>query len=417
MQGTQILEARRFAGLCAIAFVLMFGYSISGRAARSLFLEHFSSAGLPSVWIAVAVAATVVVAFYNRYSARVPLSRLFAVVAGVSAALLVALLGLYAWQPRWGSFGLEVWKDVHIVVLVEVFWSFANSVYPIGTARKTYGLFLSAGALGGISGNLAIGELVRFVGTSPALWLVLPTLLVSGAGSYALLRVQNVGATPRAKPAATLEGFRVVLQSRYLVLLLLLVGVVQFVITLVDYQYSAALQASFPATDLRTRMDSRVHAAIDLGQIVLQLSAGTVLRLLGVPLTLLGIPLLLGLTLGGYLFVPVFATMAAAKVASKALDYSLFRAAKEILYIPLDYAEKTQGKAVIDMLTYRVAKGGVSFLLLALGALQGGGALVTGLLLGLVGVWVALTAAIGKMFRGATHAEPAPQQPARVESA
>ena len=58
--------------------------------------------------------------------------------------------------------------------------------------------------------------------------------------------------------------------------------------------------------------------------------------------------------------------MVVVKVASKSLDYSIFRAAKELLYLPLSQAEKTQGKALIDMLTYRVAKGGASVLLLIL---------------------------------------------------
>ena len=56
-------------------------------------------------------------------------------------------------------------------------------------------------------------------------------------------------------------------------------------------------------------------------------------------------------------------------MASKAFDYSLFRSAKEMLYIPLSYEEKTRGKALIDMLAYRVAKGGASLLVAAMLAL------------------------------------------------
>ncbi len=33
----------------------------------------------------------------------------------------------------------------------------------------------------------------------------------------------------------------------------------------------------------------------------------------------------------------------------KALDYSLFRAGKEMLYLPLSYGEKTRGKALVDI--------------------------------------------------------------------
>jgi len=56
--------------------------------------------------------------------------------------------------------------------------------------------------------------------------------------------------------------------------------------------------------------------------------------------------------------------MIAAKVGSKCFDYSIFRVAKEILYIPLSRDEKTKGKALIDILTFRIAKGFSSLLLL-----------------------------------------------------
>jgi len=62
--------------------------------------------------------------------------------------------------------------------------------------------------------------------------------------------------------------------------------------------------------------------------------------------------------------------MAVLKIGSKTFDYTLFRAAKEILYIPLSYEEKTAGKSVVDMFTYRLAKGSASLLLMGLIALE-----------------------------------------------
>jgi AAA family ATP:ADP antiporter len=42
----------------------------------------------------------------------------------------------------------------------------------------------------------------------------------------------------------------------------------------------------------------------------------------------------------------------------KAFDYSIFRAAKELLYIPLSFDERYRAKEVIDVLGYRTGKGG-----------------------------------------------------------
>jgi len=82
-------------------------------------------------------------------------------------------------------------------------------------------------------------------------------------------------------------------------------------------------------------------------------------------------------------------------VASKAFDYSLFRAAKEILYIPLSHAEKTQGKAFVDMMSYRMAKGATSLMLLGLVAL-GRPEAAMGVTIACILVWIWLTVQLNR---------------------
>jgi len=123
------------------------------------------------------------------------------------------------------------------------------------------------------------------------------------------------------------------------------------------------------------------------------MGTGLILKLIGVRWALLAVPATLGAGLAAYALAPGFGTIAFAKVASKALDYSIFRAAKEILYIPLSYEEKTQGKALADVLAYRVAKGATSFLLMGLAALAlGDWALAPAF--GFLAIWVVLTVAL-----------------------
>ncbi len=177
-----------------------------------------------------------------------------------------------------------------------------------------------------------------------------------------------------------------------------LVGLVQIVVTLVDYQYNSIVQATFPNTDVRTAVIGKVYASVAASSLSLQLLTGPLLRFVGIPATLLSVPVLVGSAISAFIAFPRFAVMAVAKVASKALDYSLFKTAKEILYIPLSYAEKTRGKAIVDMLTYRVAKGGASLLLLGLIWLH-----VTRTVLfftlALVGAWLAVTWVITRRWR------------------
>ena len=312
----------------------------------------------------------------------------------------VCLFGLLC--ARWFDlpyvhYALYCFKDIYIVVLVEVFWSFANSVYPIKTARRVYGVFCASGAFGGMFGNHAIGEIARIYGTSTGLWIAVPILILLGGAGFMLAPYASVGAGVVVDKEKLSSSFAMLAKSRYVLLLVAVITVVQLAITLIDYQYYQIITASFPATDQRTGVIGDVYLAIDFASITLQLLTGVILTWLGVGRTLLGVPLILAASVATFMISPRFLTVAIAKVASKALDYSVFRAGKEILYIPLSYDEKTRGKAIVDMLTYRVAKGGASMALAGL-ELLGGVMLIAGTTLGIIAIWIALTIIIVRWY-------------------
>lgn len=391
-----MVEWRRIAGLSLLAFLILASYEAARPATESLFLKAHGSAGLPYVWIAVGGAAAVSVAVYNRLARRMRLMRLMSGTAMVALALFGVLLFLRRANVPGATFLLYVVKDVYVVILVEIFWSHANAVFPIKTARWIYGLFCVSGSLGGASADFLVARLSETYGTSAA-YLLLAPLLVSIALGAVLVPSTSTGREQKAASTfrESLEVFR---RSRYLVWMLLLIATTQVVITLIDFHYNSVLEQTFPDIDVRTSVISNVYLAINISAIGLQLLTGPILRLAGVPATLLFVPLLLGSTLGAFALVPRFLLLAVTKVLSKCLDYSVFRATKEILYIPLTYAEKTQGKALVDMLTYRVAKAGASLLLIALVGLEAG-AFVMLLTLALIGMWLFVTRIITRRYR------------------
>jgi AAA family ATP:ADP antiporter len=57
---------------------------------------------------------------------------------------------------------------------------------------------------------------------------------------------------------------------------------------------------------------------------------------------------------------PSLTAAAAALMMFKVLDYSLFRAAKELVYVPLSFDARYRAKELIDAFGYRLAKGGAS---------------------------------------------------------
>ena len=63
---------------------------------------------------------------------------------------------------------------------------------------------------------------------------------------------------------------------------------------------------------------------------------------------------------------PNVMTVGTAFFLFKAFDYSIFRAAKEILYVPLGFDERYRAKEVIDVFGYRTGKGGSSVVIVLL---------------------------------------------------
>ena len=63
---------------------------------------------------------------------------------------------------------------------------------------------------------------------------------------------------------------------------------------------------------------------------------------------------------------PAYLPSALAYFLFKAFDYSIFRAAKELLYVPLGFDERYRAKEVIDVFGYRTGKGGSSVMIVLL---------------------------------------------------
>jgi AAA family ATP:ADP antiporter len=369
------LRVERIVGLSILAFMIMLSYSLSRPTIESLFLDAHSNRQLPIVWLLVAFGVIGTVSIYNRYVVSCNLLRMLSVCSLISAVLLVVILILRILNLPLVHYLMYAWKDIYVVVLVELFYSYANTIYSISKARWLYGLYGAIGAVGGIIGNLGVEFFAEQVGTVTLVWMVPIVLVIIGIACFLFAYWIGNGAVTEDlesrddRPASFVGAVKLVNKSSYLLLLVGLIVLAQVVINLVDFEYNTIVYNSYDG-DARTAVMGMVYRWVDIGTITLNLLAGPLLRLVGVPIILVSIPVLLGAGLTVYMMIPQFATMAVVKVASKCFDYTLFRVGKEMLYIPLKYDEITQGKAVVDILTYRIAKGGVSVLLWGLVALQ-----------------------------------------------
>ncbi len=344
-------------------------YEIVRPTVEAWFVGSLGAAAVPYAWFAVLPGALAAADGYARLAARHGPSRAFGLALLASALLLGGLLSCARFGPEAPAlFCLYVFKDIYVVVVVEAFWARANGRFAADEARRVYGIFTASGSLGGAVAGLWVGPLGGRLGTSGLLAAVVPLLLALGLPS-ALGRSVPIGPKHDEKQSGLRQGFRVLHASPVLAALLSVVALSQVVITLVDWLFLHAASEAFSTDEARAGAIGQVYAAINALSVVLQLGTGAVLGAVGVGGALVGVPAVGLLAIAGALIGPGFGFVAAAKVASKVLDYSLFRATKEILYIGRPLLERTAGKAVIDVVGYRGAKAAAAALVAVLSAL------------------------------------------------
>jgi ATP:ADP antiporter, AAA family len=383
------VDASAVISLSLIGALILLSYALARGPTESLFLSSFGPEALPGLWLEVGAAAAALVALYNRALRRLSLPQLFQWSFAISAATLVPLL----WGPtlipegRVELFGLifpygrsvwlRLWSDLYIVLLIEVYWSLSNIHFPLRAARALYGWLCAAGTLGSIAGNILVRRYARDWGTEALIASCLPTFALMSVLALPLSRAfyERIQEPPAQEPpaqphegAGLLTGLKTVFGSPQLTWILWLVLISQVTVTLIEYQYNGYLKLSYPNANDRTAAQGLVYLIVDIGALATQVSTGLILAAAGTGRTLVSIPLTLGLLSLSALVAPPFIAVAAVRSASKFLTYSIFKSAKELLYLPLSYEEKTQGKAVIDILVYRQAKIIASALLLALTA-------------------------------------------------
>jgi AAA family ATP:ADP antiporter len=362
-------ETHRAAMLFINFVLIILGYYQIKPAARSLFIAYWSADMLPYVWITTAVVLGLIIGAYHRIVER---HDRLNVVLGTLITFALALVIFRALFPVGGAavaVVFYVFVDIFSVVLVEQFWSLANSVNTTASGRRWYGFVAMAGPVGGMLGGKMAAELVAntplrtedllLVSAAMLGLLFLLNLLLSRQGVYT--------EQPAAHRRVDISGWRDLLGNRYLRLIAVLLLLSQIVESLIDFQFSKAIEAAYADTDQRTAFQGNFYfllngVAIGVNLIVTPL----VHQYLGVMSGLLVQPLLVTLGSIAYMLGPTLRMASTLKIADRGMSYSINRASKEILYIPIDPVRTYQAKAWIDMFGYRLFKVIGSVMILAL---------------------------------------------------
>lgn len=391
MHAFRVRTALASLSISASAFFLLLGYELVRSPSNTLYKKAYGSDALVYVMAATPLGVLALLWFYGQLLSllgprRTLLASTLLSGVGLAGFTMAVLHGLSG-----GTVGLYMLREAYIVLIIEQYWSFLNSRLREDEARWFNGPITGLASMGSILGGLVGWKLgqTRLLDVSQLPLLAaascLPAALCSDLG-YRLLGEPGAAAagadnggsnasgrgdavTGSAGPAQGREAWRegAVLglgqfrRHSVLVFMLLTVVATQLVATSLDLRFQAELQSAMPDPNEQNAWSSLFFAALNAVAAGLQfLVAPLLLQVLPLRVIHMGMPCLHLVLIGAAMWSPSLRSIGGAYIAFKAMDYSVFKAARELLYIPLSFDARYRAKELIDVFGYRCSKGGLS---------------------------------------------------------
>lgn len=344
----------------------------------------------------------------------------------------------------------ELWGNIILLVL---FWGFANQVTRINEAKRFYGLFGIGVNISGVAAGQASVYLCSQT-FNPSLpfgtdaWeqsmvMLVSLVLVTGLLAIALFRWMNkvVLTDPRYyEPKAVLQegevkgrlslrdSFRYLIRSKYLLSLALIVISYNLVINLVEVVWKHQVKELYPSpSDFNWYMNQITTLTGVVATLTALFISGNSIRKCGWTFTAMLTPAILLITSIGFFsffllkqhiadgFLPLLGATplaivvffgSAQNILSRSAKYTVFDSTKEMAYVPLSAECKTKGKAVIDGVCSRLGKSGGSVihqsLLLTFSTISASSIYVAGFLFAIILIWMVAVHMLGKQFSSLT---------------
>lgn len=373
--------------------LLMFTYYVFKPVRSSLAIHYLGSHNLPYVYLLSGLTAGTAMYAYNRLLAKVsPHQILQWMVIALSAC---ALFFWVAHASAWGTPALQAWVFSQWVALYgafvsTIFWSLSNDVFSTETTKKVFGFIGAGGIVGAALGGIATEHLVelRLLKTESLLLVGATVLLLTLPLIRQLVFAAKIRAVERARrtqtPLPTLNpnlyrGFRWLIHDPYVRGIALLVYVMFFTGTLLDFEYNKAVEHWVVGKEEKTAYFGKLYGWNNVISFAIQiLVTGVVHRKWGPRGGLVILPTLtacavsvlymLGMTHpnGQWGHHQVFSLMTWLWIMGLGVTYSINQASKELLYSPTDQSVKYGAKAYIDVFIFRLGDSSAAVLMLIL---------------------------------------------------
>ena len=381
------------------AGVLLCGYEFARSPSNTLFMKDYGKEAMPFILGIMPLGIIGILWVYNLILMRVGPRQTLLFTSLGSAVVLGTCYVAVSQGIRLGSAGLIIFREAYAVLLIEQYWSFINSKLTQTEARRWNGPIVGISSVGAITGSLLVGGTAQVLGTGTMLLFAAGACILAAPISDLAYRIGGAKPIPEIgdEYVARKDHLAIGLFRKHPMLIWLL-GIIlstQVLSAATGLAFNWELFDEFADIDAQTAWSGIFQSWINGLSAVLQFFVVPfLLSRVSVRAVNIAIPICQILTCAWLFFAPSLWSAAIAHLTFKVFDYSLFRSAKEILYIPFSWDVRYRAKEVIDVFGYRLGKGLAS---LAIAIAQNLGVVFNGAIYGAIsfGAIISWVACIG----------------------
>jgi AAA family ATP:ADP antiporter len=347
-------------------FFAIFSYPFVRASTGAIFYESYSSNEYSfATFIAISV-LILIIFLSDKLQAKIGIHKLYLLLGMLTIASLFGFYFLHSYGVKPAAYGLFATKEIYIVLLIHLCLAFTNGYFSIDQLKRLYGPLGAAGSIGGVVGGQMTSHLAKNYGTSTVFFFSLSLIFFAVICFYQTRNAQILDKKQekeesKKEPLKSVKGI-----GKYVALIASIVALSQLIIFVADLQFNVIFEQVVKTKDARTAYLGEIFSYTNMGTLLFQL--------LVIPYALVRVPikyifyfipiLYLILILGGLgLGAGSLYVVAGVFILMKAIDYSLFSAAKEVMYHPLSVVQKFGAKYITDMFVYRLSKASISLVM------------------------------------------------------
>lgn len=346
-------------------FFVIFNYPLIRASTTSLFFEAYGAKSTPLAWAWAVVFLCISIFLCNRLQKKQSVQVVFMVASILSAVIFLAGSMISFQGNKLFAYFSFIWKEICIVIQVHLMLGYANNYFNKINFRVLIGPVGAIGSIGGVLGGILTSYLSKNGGTLLVLqvgvtFVILPVIF------FLMTKKIKTQTENQKSPVASLDTPEL---KKYVFYICAMVALAQFIINIADFKFNLAIEATVLTSDLRTAYLGNIYTWTNgltfvfqffiLPLVLLRVSERNLHLFIPISFLICLIALMMAPQIGLF-------PIAALYIYFKAVDYSFFSAGKEILYQPMQGAQKYGAKYLTDMLVYRSSKALIAVVLIYL---------------------------------------------------